>query len=115
MPRKSHIKKVLIIGSGPIQIGQAAEFDDLNRAIRMARWLNDNKLLMPRETELLLKPNIAAPRFSKEAAIAPGTQPARVNSSTIKTVPQPRSSTANGGKIMHRIALKTLIEGPCFW
>ncbi len=27
MPRKSHIKKVLIIGSGPIQIGQAAEFD----------------------------------------------------------------------------------------
>jgi carbamoyl-phosphate synthase large subunit len=27
MPRKTHIKKVLIIGSGPIQIGQAAEFD----------------------------------------------------------------------------------------
>ena len=27
MPRKQHIKKVLIIGSGPIQIGQAAEFD----------------------------------------------------------------------------------------
>ncbi len=27
MPKKSHIKKVLIIGSGPIQIGQAAEFD----------------------------------------------------------------------------------------
>jgi carbamoyl-phosphate synthase large subunit len=27
MPRKSHIKKVLLIGSGPIQIGQAAEFD----------------------------------------------------------------------------------------
>ncbi len=27
MPRKSQIKKVLIIGSGPIQIGQAAEFD----------------------------------------------------------------------------------------
>jgi carbamoyl-phosphate synthase large subunit len=27
MPRKEHIKKVLIIGSGPIQIGQAAEFD----------------------------------------------------------------------------------------
>ncbi|MCX6686454.1 MAG: carbamoyl-phosphate synthase large subunit, partial [Methanoregula sp.] len=27
MPRKVHIKKVLLIGSGPIQIGQAAEFD----------------------------------------------------------------------------------------
>ncbi len=27
MPRLSHIKKVLLIGSGPIQIGQAAEFD----------------------------------------------------------------------------------------
>ena len=27
MPKKPHIKKVLIIGSGPIQIGQAAEFD----------------------------------------------------------------------------------------
>ncbi|MDD3932884.1 MAG: carbamoyl-phosphate synthase large subunit [Methanoculleus sp.] len=27
MPKKSHIRKVLIIGSGPIQIGQAAEFD----------------------------------------------------------------------------------------
>ncbi|MDO8874383.1 MAG: carbamoyl-phosphate synthase large subunit [Methanoregula sp.] len=27
MPRKEHIKKVLIIGSGPIQIGQGAEFD----------------------------------------------------------------------------------------
>lgn len=27
MPRNSHIKKVLVIGSGPIVIGQAAEFD----------------------------------------------------------------------------------------
>ena len=27
MPRRTEIKKVLIIGSGPIQIGQAAEFD----------------------------------------------------------------------------------------
>ncbi|MGD1003853.1 MAG: carbamoyl-phosphate synthase large subunit [Methanoregulaceae archaeon] len=27
MPKKTHIKKVLLIGSGPIQIGQAAEFD----------------------------------------------------------------------------------------
>src|SRR5659263_100568 len=27
MPRRSYIKKVLVIGSGPIVIGQAAEFD----------------------------------------------------------------------------------------
>src|SRR5512133_837613 len=27
MPRRTDIKKVLLIGSGPIQIGQAAEFD----------------------------------------------------------------------------------------
>lgn len=27
MPKKNHIKKVLVIGSGPIVIGQAAEFD----------------------------------------------------------------------------------------
>ena len=27
MPRRKDIKKVLVIGSGPIVIGQAAEFD----------------------------------------------------------------------------------------
>ena len=27
MPRNQEIKKVLVIGSGPIVIGQAAEFD----------------------------------------------------------------------------------------
>lgn len=27
MPKRSDIKKVLVIGSGPIVIGQAAEFD----------------------------------------------------------------------------------------
>lgn len=27
MPRNKEIKKVLVIGSGPIVIGQAAEFD----------------------------------------------------------------------------------------
>ncbi len=27
MPRRDDVKKVLIIGSGPIVIGQAAEFD----------------------------------------------------------------------------------------
>ena len=29
MPRNHDIKKVLVIGSGPIIIGQAAEFDNL--------------------------------------------------------------------------------------
>ena len=27
MPKKEHLKKVMVIGSGPIIIGQAAEFD----------------------------------------------------------------------------------------
>ena len=27
MPLKQHLKKVLVVGSGPIVIGQAAEFD----------------------------------------------------------------------------------------
>ena len=27
MPRRTDIKKVMVIGSGPIVIGQAAEFD----------------------------------------------------------------------------------------
>ena len=27
MPKKTNVKKVLVIGSGPIIIGQAAEFD----------------------------------------------------------------------------------------
>ena len=31
MPRDNSIKKVLVIGSGPIVIGQAAEFDYARR------------------------------------------------------------------------------------
>ena len=27
MPKREDIKKIMIVGSGPIQIGQAAEFD----------------------------------------------------------------------------------------
>ncbi|MBP2664591.1 MAG: carB, partial [Firmicutes bacterium] len=27
MPKKEHLKKIMVIGSGPIVIGQAAEFD----------------------------------------------------------------------------------------
>lgn len=39
-----------------------------------------------------------------KAAITPGTQPQKVKSKTIKTEPQPLSTTASGGKI---IASKT--------
>ena len=38
MPKRTDIRKVLIIGSGPIQIGQAAEFDfSGSQACRAAR------------------------------------------------------------------------------
>lgn len=45
------------------------------------------------------------------AAITPGTQPAKVNKKVIKTEPQPRSSTARGGKMMANKTLKKLIFG----
>ena len=34
MPKRTDIKKVLVIGSGPIVIGQAAEFDYAGRGLR---------------------------------------------------------------------------------
>lgn len=34
MPRNQDIKKVLVIGSGPIVIGQAAEFDYAGKPFR---------------------------------------------------------------------------------
>ena len=34
MPRNNDIKKVLVIGSGPIVIGQAAEFDYAGTQLR---------------------------------------------------------------------------------
>src|SRR5256885_14361134 len=38
MPKRTDVKKILIIGSGPIQIGQAAEFDfSGSQACRAAR------------------------------------------------------------------------------
>ena len=43
------------------------------------------------------------------AANAPGTQPARVNSVTIKIEPHPLSSTARGGNRIHTMALAQLI------
>lgn len=42
MPKNPNIKKVLVLGSGPIVIGQAAEFDYAGtqacRALRRRAW-----------------------------------------------------------------------------
>ena len=43
------------------------------------------------------------------AAITPGTHPHRVKRNVITIDPQPRSSTAKGGKMMARITLNMLI------
>ena len=40
------------------------------------------------------------------AAITPGTHPARVRIETIMTEPQPRSITDNGGNTMAKITLR---------
>ena len=37
MPRNQDIKKVLVIGSGPIVIGQAAEFDYAHKILRIGQ------------------------------------------------------------------------------
>jgi hypothetical protein len=44
------------------------------------------------------------------AAITPGTQPAKVNNRTIKTDPQPLSSTEKGGKTIAKITLSKFIK-----
>ena len=38
MPRNHDIKKVLVIGSGPIVIGQAAEFDYARKLFKFCDW-----------------------------------------------------------------------------
>ena len=43
------------------------------------------------------------------AAITPGTQPAKVNNSTIKKDPQPLPKTDNGGKNIAKITRQKLI------
>ena len=40
MPKNKEIKKVLVIGSGPIVIGQAAEFDFREKRLRLTTTLN---------------------------------------------------------------------------
>ena len=40
------------------------------------------------------------------AAMTPGTQPMHVSKNTISTDPQPRSITANGGKIIAKMTRK---------
>ncbi len=38
MPKRTDLKKILIIGSGPIVIGQAAEFDYAGTQACLTRW-----------------------------------------------------------------------------
>ena len=47
------------------------------------------------------------------APITPGTQPQSVSRKMMSTEPHPLSSTANGGKIMHRITRQIDIRGIC--
>ncbi len=49
------------------------------------------------------------------AAIAPGTQPIRVNIVVMTIDPQPLSITANGGKMMHIKTRQQLIVFPSFF
>ena len=52
MPKDPRIKKVLVIGSGPIIIGQAAEFDysgtQACRALKIGGRRDDPRQLQPR-------------------------------------------------------------------
>ena len=48
MPRNNDIKKVLVIGSGPIVIGQAAEFDYAGtQACRSLKAVSYTHLTLP--------------------------------------------------------------------
>ena len=51
MPRNKEIKKVLVIGSGPIVIGQAAEFD--YAGTQACRSLKEERENQPRSLERL--------------------------------------------------------------
>ncbi|WAC04063.1 MAG: carbamoyl-phosphate synthase large subunit [Methanoregula sp.] len=81
MPKKAYIKKVLLIGSGPIQIGQAAEFDfSGSQACRALReeglkviLVNSNPATIQTDPEMAdeiyiepLKSNIIAKIIEKE-------------------------------------------------
>jgi hypothetical protein len=44
---------------------------------------------------------LTAAALTNKAAMTPGTQPTSVSKKTNKIVPQPRSNTANGGKMIH--------------
>jgi hypothetical protein len=49
------------------------------------------------------------------AAITPGIHPQQVRMMTRRIAPQPRSSTASGGNMIHRIALKIPICSLLFY
>jgi hypothetical protein len=48
-----------------------------------------------------------------KAAIIPGIQPKTVRNSTIKKEPHPLSTTARGGKRIHKITLNKFIVNWC--
>ena len=50
MPKDPAVRKVLVIGSGPIVIGQAAEFDDAGA--QACRILKQEGIELPGQTEL---------------------------------------------------------------
>ena len=53
MPKRSDIKKVLVIGSGPIVIGQAAEFDYAGtQACRSLKEEGVEVVYLPRTPEI---------------------------------------------------------------
>ena len=47
MPKNTSIKKVLVIGSGPIVIGQAAEFDPFCKTLTPIRGSPDMSTTFP--------------------------------------------------------------------
>jgi carbamoyl-phosphate synthase large subunit len=52
MPKRKDIKKILVIGSGPIVIGQAAEFDYAGTQACLALKKKVTKLFLSTPTQL---------------------------------------------------------------
>ena len=48
MPRRDDLKSIMVLGSGPIKIGQAAEFDfSGSQAVRALRAVSYTHLTLP--------------------------------------------------------------------
>ena len=67
MPKRSDIKKVLVIGSGPIVIGQAAEFDYAGaQACRVLKDAGVNVVLCNSNPATLMTEKMPADEISLE-------------------------------------------------